>query len=30
MLNPKANERELAYVVQVSETKELPGYERVH
>lgn len=30
MLNPKTNERELAYVVKVSETKELPGYDRVH
>ena len=30
MLNPKTNERELAYVVEVSETKELPGYDKVH
>lgn len=30
MLNPKTNERELAYIVEVSETKELPGYDRVH
>ena len=30
MLNPKTNERELAYIVEVSETKELPGYDKVH
>lgn len=30
MLNPKTNERELAYVVKVSEAKELPGYDNVH
>lgn len=30
MLNPKTNERELAYIVKVSEAKELPGYDSVH
>lgn len=30
MLNPKTNERELAYIVKVSEAKELPGYDKVH
>lgn len=30
MLNPKTNERELAYIVRVSEAKELPGYDSVH
>ena len=30
MLNPKTNKRELAYIVQVSETKELPNYNNVH
>ena len=30
MLNPKTNERELAYVVKVLETKELPNYTNVH
>jgi hypothetical protein len=30
MLNPKTNERELAYVVKVSETKDIDGYDRVH
>jgi hypothetical protein len=30
MLNPKTNERELAYIVKVSETNELPGYDSVH
>lgn len=30
MLNTKTNERELAYVVKVSETKDLEGYDRVH
>lgn len=30
MLNPKTNERELAYIVRVSEAKGLEGYDRVH
>ncbi len=30
MLNPKTNERELAYIVKVSEAKELPNYNNVH
>ena len=30
MLNHKTNERELAYVVRISETRELPGYDNVH
>jgi len=30
MLNSKTNERELAYIVKVSETKDLEGYDRVH
>jgi hypothetical protein len=30
MLNPKTNERELAYIVKVSEVKDLPGYDSVH
>lgn len=30
MINPKTNERELAYVVKVSETKDIDGYDRVH
>jgi hypothetical protein len=30
MLNPKTNERELAYIVRVSEAKDLPGYDSVH
>lgn len=30
MLNPKTNKRELAYVVQIAETKELTGYDSVH
>lgn len=30
MLNPKTNERELAYIVHVTEAKELPGYDHVH
>lgn len=30
MLNPKTNQRELAYVVEVGETRSLEGYERVH
>lgn len=30
MLNPKTNERELAYIVKVVETSELPGYDSVH
>ena len=30
MLNPKTNERELAYIVKVTEAKELPGYDSVH
>ena len=30
MLNPKTNERELAYIVKVSEVKDLEGYDRVH
>lgn len=30
MLNPKTNERELAYIVKVDKTEELPGYDRVH
>lgn len=30
MINPKTNERELAYIVRVSEVKELPGYDSVH
>lgn len=30
MLNPKTNERELAYIVKVSEAKDLEGYDRVH
>lgn len=29
MLNPKTNERELAYIVRVDEVKELPGYDRI-
>ena len=29
MLNSKTNERELAYIVRVSETKDLEGYDRV-
>lgn len=30
MLNPKTNKRELAYIVEVTETKELEGYTNVH
>jgi hypothetical protein len=30
MLNSKTNKRELAYIVKISETKNLEGYERVH
>lgn len=30
MINQKTNERELAYTVKVSETKELPNYTNVH
>jgi hypothetical protein len=30
MINPKTNKRELAYIVKVSEAKELPGYDSVH
>lgn len=30
MLNHKTNERELAYIVRVSETKDLEGYDKVH
>lgn len=30
MLNPKTQERELAYVVEVSDVKELPGYDKVN
>lgn len=30
MLNPKTNERELAYIVKVLEAKDLPGYDSVH
>lgn len=30
MLNPKTNQRELAYVVRISDTKDLEGYDRVH
>ena len=30
MLNPKNKKRELAYVVEISETKELEGYQNVH
>lgn len=30
MLNPKTNERELAYIVKVTKAKELPGYDYVH
>lgn len=30
MLNPKTNERELAYIVEVAETKQLEGYDSVH
>ena len=30
MLNKKTNERELAYIVRISETRELPGYDNVH
>lgn len=30
MINQKTNERELAYIVKVSEAKELPGYDSVH
>lgn len=30
MLNPKTNKRELAYVVRVTHTEDLAGYDRVH
>ena len=30
MLNPKTNKRELAYIVDILETKELPNYTNVH
>lgn len=30
MLNPKTNERELAYIVKATEAKELQGYDSVH
>lgn len=30
MLNPKTNKRELAYIVSVSDTRELEGYDSVH
>ena len=30
MLNLKTNERELAYIVKVSEAKDIDGYDRVH
>lgn len=30
MLNPKTNQRELAYIVTVDEVKELEGYDNVH
>lgn len=30
MLNPNTNQRELAYIVEVAETKPLEGYDKVH
>lgn len=30
MLNPKTNERELAYIVKIADTQDLEGYDRVH
>lgn len=30
MLNPKTEQRELAYIVKISDTRELPGYTNVH
>ena len=30
MLNPKTNERELAYIVKVNGTEDIPGYDKVH
>ena len=30
MLNPKTQERELAYIVEVQEAKDLPNYDSVH
>jgi hypothetical protein len=30
MINPKTNTRELAYIVEVAETKPLEGYDSVH
>lgn len=30
MLNPKTNQRELAYIVRVSDTRDLDGYTNVH
>lgn len=30
MLNPKTNDRELAYIVRVSDTKDIPNYDKVY
>ena len=30
MLNPKTNQRELAYITTVTDAKTLAGYDRVH